>query len=60
MQIKTLFLLLQVLFDLQQPEPARPVLFLLDVKLIEQKAIIAQKRQIKNLSPHLPAEQRPK
>jgi hypothetical protein len=39
LQVKVLFLLLQVLFDLRQPEPAQPILFLLEVKLIEMRAI---------------------
>ena len=33
LQVKSLFLLLQVLYDLRQPEPAMPILFLLELKL---------------------------
>jgi hypothetical protein len=48
LQIKSLFLLLQVLFDLRQAEPASPILFLLEVKLTEIRYIRQQKQLIKN------------
>ena len=47
-QVKTLFLLLQTLYELRQCEPAQPILFLLEVKLEEYKFIIEQKTQIKD------------
>ena len=47
LQVKTLFLLLQTLFELRQCEPAQPLLFLLEVKLEDFKHIIKQKQQIK-------------
>ena len=47
LQVKTLFLLLQTLFELRQPEPAQPIIFLLEVKLEDFKHIIKQKQQIK-------------
>ena len=40
LQVKTLFLLLQTLFELRQCEPAMPILFLLEVKLGDFKHII--------------------
>ena len=45
--MKTLFLLLQTLFELRQCEPAQPIIFLLEVKLEDFKHIIKQKQQIK-------------
>ena len=47
LQVKTLFLLLQTLFELRQCEPAQPIIFLLEVKLEDFKHIIKQKQQIK-------------
>lgn len=41
-------MLLQVLHDLRQPEPAQPILHLLEVKQLDLKALTAQKRQIKD------------
>lgn len=46
LQVKSLFLLLQVLYDLRQSEPAGPILFLLELKLQDLQHIIMQKRQI--------------
>ena len=43
LQVKTLFLLLQTLFELRQSEPAQPIIFLLEVKLEDFKHIIKQK-----------------
>ena len=50
LQIKSLFLLLQVLYDLKQSEPAKPILFLLEVKLPDFMAIINQKKLIQDRS----------
>ena len=47
LQVKTLFLLLQTLFELRQCEPAQPILFLLEVKFEDFKHIIKQKQLIK-------------
>ena len=44
LQVKALFLLLQVLYDLRQPEPAQPIIHLLEVKLQDFKHIIPQKK----------------
>ena len=43
LQIKSLFLLLQVLYELRQVEPAQPILQLLEAKFMDLKAITAQK-----------------
>ena len=55
LQIKSLFLLLQVLFDLRQAGPADPILFLLEVKLTEMRYLRQQKQLIKNQQPPKPA-----
>ena len=47
LQVKTLFLLLQTLFELRQCEPAQPIIFLLEVKLEYFKYLIKQKEKIK-------------
>jgi len=43
LQVKTLFLLLQTLYELRQCSPAQPIIFLLEVKLEYFKHIIKQK-----------------
>jgi hypothetical protein len=48
LQIKSLFLLLQVLYEMRQPEPAGPILALLEAKYLDLKAITHQKKQIKD------------
>lgn len=48
LQIKSLFLLLQVLYEMRQPEPSQPILQLLEAKFMDLKAITLQKQQIKD------------
>ena len=40
LQVKSLFLILQTLFELRQSEPAQPIIFLLEVKLEDFRYII--------------------
>ena len=47
LQVKSLFLLLQTLFELKQCEPAQPIIYLLEVKLMEFKQLTMQKKEIK-------------
>jgi hypothetical protein len=48
LQVKSLFLLLQVLYDLRQSEPALPIINLLELKLHDFQYIIMQKRLCKD------------
>ena len=47
LQIKSLFLLLQVLYEMRQLEPSKPIFSLLEAKFSYLKAITAQKQQTK-------------
>jgi len=44
LQVKSLFLMLQVLYDLKKAEPALPIIFLLEVKFHDLDKIIKQKK----------------
>lgn len=43
LQVKSLFLLLQVLLELRQSEASKPILFLLETKYGDLQALIEQK-----------------
>jgi hypothetical protein len=47
-QVKSMFLALQVLFELKMPSAALPIIDLLDVKMREIEKVIEQKSLIKN------------
>lgn len=47
-QVKSMFLALQVLFELKMPAAALPIIDLLDVKMREIEKVIEQKSLIKN------------
>ena len=47
-QVKSLFLMLQVLFELKMKYAAMPIVDLLEVKLCEIEKLIEKKKQIKN------------
>ena len=49
LQIKSLFLLLQVLYELRQAEPSGPIITLLEVKHLDLEALTEQKRLIKGV-----------
>ena len=47
-QVKSLFLALQILFELKMGISAKPIMDLLDVKMKEIEKTIEQKQMIKN------------
>ena len=47
-QVKSLFLILQILFELKMPQAVQPIIELLEVKMKEIEKVIEQKSLIKN------------
>jgi 3-dehydroquinate synthetase len=47
-QVKSMFLILQILFELKMPNAAKPILDLLEAKQKEIERVIEQKSMIKN------------
>ena len=47
-QVKSMFLMLQILFELKMPIASKPILDLLEVKMKEIEKVIEQKSLIKN------------
>lgn len=47
-QVKSMFLSLQILFELKMPSAAAPILDLLEIKIKEIEKVIEQKSMIKN------------